>query len=399
MQANQIGSLKGKRVLFLQGPMGGFFKRLDHQFRSDGAITYKIGLNAGDQFFSNGDNYTPYRGDVEGWHGFISRFLVDKKIDKIFLFGDCRIYQRIAIGTANEAGVEVFVFEEGYIRPDYVTLEKFGVNDYSHISREKAFYDQLDLNELEEPSPLPTHFSLFRMVMNAIVYYLASNLLFLAYPHYRHHRDFSSLKEAFFGIRNFVRKYYYLFKERYYPDLITGKLSKKYFFVPLQTYNDFQILQHSEYLSVEKFIIEVLESFAKNAPKDTYLIFKHHPVDRGRKNYADFIFNQAELFGIKKRVLLFHDVHLPTCLKNAIGTVTISSTVGLSSLYHQIPTITLGNSIYDIEGITCKDCHLDDFWQAPKLPDKLLFEKYRRYLIHTTQLNGSFYGAFPALFR
>ncbi len=393
----RIGDIDGKNILLLQGPMGGFFKRLDDYFRAEGAITFKLGLNAGDQFFSNHDNYTPYRGDVEGWREFVSRFVIENKIDKLFVFGDCRIYQRMAIGAANEIGVEVFVFEEGYFRPDYITLERAGVNDYSHISREKEFYEALDLESLPHPSPSPTHFSLIRMVMSAIIYYLLSNLFFFRYPHYQHHRDFSSIKEAFFGIRNFVRKYYYLFKERHHIELITGRLSKAYFFVPLQTYNDFQILQHSDYLSIEKFIIEVLESFAKKAPSETYLLFKHHPVDRGRKDYEEFIFNQAELLRIEDRVLLFHDVHLPTCIKNARGTVTISSTVGLSSLYHQIPTITLGNAIYDIEGLTCKGCVLDDFWQDPKLPEKPLFERFRRYLIETTQLNGSFYGSCPAL--
>jgi len=179
--------------------------------------------------------------------------------------------------------------------------------------------------------------------------------------------------------------------------MITGKLTKKFYFVPLQTHNDSQILIHSTYRSIEKFIIEVLESFAAYAPEGTWLVFKHHPVDRGRKNYRNFIIQQAELLGIDNRIFVIHDVHLPTCLKNAIGTVTVNSTVGISSLFHNTPTITLGNAIYDIEGLTCKGMKLDDFWKSQKLPDTVLFEKYRRYLIKTTQLNGSFYGKMPVL--
>jgi len=87
--------------------------------------------------------------------------------------------------------------------------------------------------------------------------------------------------------------------------------------------------------------------------------------------------------------------HIPSCLKNAIGTITINSTVGISSLYHHTPTITLGNSIYDIEGLTCKGMTLDRFWKEYTPPDKMLFEKFRLYLIAKTQLNGSFYGRFP----
>ncbi len=390
---NKIGELKNKNILFLQGPMGSFFKKLDRKFQEDGARTYKIGFNAGDSFFSNHKNYVPYRGKEDEWKDFIYSFLQEKNIDKIFLFGDCRFYQSIAIEVAYGLNIDVFVFEEGYIRPDYITLERFGVNDHSHISRDADFYKNLE--SIEPPKPEPVNHSKFAMVMSAIIYYLVSNLLHFRYPHYRHHRDFSAIREAFFGVRGLVRKIIYPYYEKGYAQEMEHRLSKKYFFVPLQTHNDFQVLKHSGYGSIEKFIIEVLESFAHHAPKQTWLIFKHHPVDRGRKNYETFIMEQAAALGVEKRVLVLHDTYLPTCLKHAIGTVTINSTVGLSSIYHQTPTITLGNAIYDIEGLTCKGMPLKDFWHYQKSPDMELFRKYRNYLISTTQLNGSFYGKLP----
>jgi capsular polysaccharide export protein len=121
-------------------------------------------------------------------------------------------------------------------------------------------------------------------------------------------------------------------------------------------------------------------------------------MDRGRKNYSRFIKKISVNLGINYRVMAVHDVHLPTCLKNAIGTVTINSTVGLSSLYHKIPTIALGSTLYDIEGLTCKGMRLNDFWNGYKAPDTVLYKKFRLYLIEKTQLNGSFYGEFPAEF-
>jgi capsular polysaccharide export protein len=39
---------------------------------------------------------------------------------------------------------------------------------------------------------------------------------------------------------------------------------------------------------------------------------------------------------------------------------------------------------------------LNDFWNDYKAPDTLLYKKFRLYLIEKTQLNGSFYGLFPA---
>jgi capsular polysaccharide export protein len=114
-------------------------------------------------------------------------------------------------------------------------------------------------------------------------------------------------------------------------------------------------------------------------------------MDRGKKDYAPLIKKQARMLGCEQRVKILYDVHLPTLLKNAIGTITINSTVGISSLYHNTPTLCTGRSFYDIEGLTSKGVSLDAFWRNYKEVDDELFNKFRCYLIQKTQVNGSFY--------
>ncbi len=373
--------------------MGTFFRKLDTAFRKRGATTYKIGFNMGDQFFAHNDNYSAFRNRPEAWTHFIEEYLLQKKIDKIFLFGDCRFYQHIASKVAYEHHIDVYVFEEGYLRPNYITLEKFGVNGFSQIPREINFYKTFSSETVPELKYADQ--SKTKMIVSATIYYAFSNIYHRKYPHYIHHRDFSAIKEFFYALRGLVRKVLYTFTEKKYLALFTEMISKQYYFVPLQTHNDFQVLQHSNYRSIEKFIIEVLESFAHHAPKNTYLVFKHHPVDRGRKNYKSFIVEQAELLNIEKRIYVIHDVHLPDCLKHAVGIITVNSTVGLSAISHNIPTITLGDAIYDIKGLTNKGISLNFFWYQHKKPDAELYKKFRQYLIQTTQLNGSFYGRMP----
>ena len=93
--------------------------------------------------------------------------------------------------------------------------------------------------------------------------------------------------------------------------------------MPLQTHNDFQVKVHSKYISIEEFIEEVLISFSKFAKKDKFIFFKHHPVDRGRKNYYKFIVLVSKKLNIESRVKILYDVNLPTLLKNSIGTIVI----------------------------------------------------------------------------
>jgi len=389
---NSIGLVKDKNILLLQGPVGYFFKNLGKQFTARGATVYRIGLNAGDELFSSFHNYYAYRDTADNWNKFIFTFLKKNKIDKIFLFGDCRFYQSIAVEISDKLDIEVFVFEEGYLRPHYITLEKHGVNDYSHISRNPEYYKNMQDITIPEAKDSKVN-SIFNWGI-VMAYYFTARLFRFKYPNYVHHRSFSAAEEFFFGTRSLIRKVFYTRRDKKYLPKIKNELDGRYFFVPLQTHNDFQILQHSEYGTIEKFIIEVLESFSNNT-QDEFIIFKHHPIDRGRKNYTEFILEQSKALGIEKRVLIVHDLHLPTLLNYAAGTITINSTVGLSSIFHDTATITLGKAIYDIDGLTNKGMCLNDFWQNYKRPNRELAMKFREYLIKTTQLNGSFYGLMP----
>src|SRR5690606_41253756 len=46
----------------------------------------------------------------------------------------------LACRTAKMMNVEVGVFEEGYMRPDYLTLDEGGVNGHSKIPKNPEFY-------------------------------------------------------------------------------------------------------------------------------------------------------------------------------------------------------------------------------------------------------------------
>jgi capsule polysaccharide modification protein KpsS len=227
------------------------------------------------------------------------------------------------------------------------------------------------------------------------LHYLFLELLSLKFPHYRFYKNYRPYLPYLFGLlRGVIRKQVYKIAEKPIFSLLTNELRKKYFLVPLQVYNDSQVILHSKYNSVKEFIEEVLESFAKNALKEHFIVFKHHPVDRGFVCYKGFIENLGKKLDIKDRVFYVHDLHLPTLIKGSLGVVVINSTVGLQSLYHNIPVKVMGKAIYDIPGLTFQG-NLDDFWKNPGEIDRTLFKKFYGYIIKTTQLNGSFWGRFP----
>lgn len=375
-------------VLLLQGPIGPFFSRFAQELGERGFNVHKVNLNGGDKLFYRQPGAIDYAGELSHWDAFLERLIVNKNIGRIYLFGDCRTYHRIAREVAERNNVRVFVFEEGYIRPNFVTLEENGVNGHSPMVK-KGFVLPRTTDKAQEESEFSINvFSL--VAIYAMAYYLASAFYRSRFPSYQHHRDFRSVSEGFRWIVSGIRKIRFARKERHILDNLLPEFEGNYFVCPLQVHCDMQVVVHSDYNSIEHFIGDVLTSFAKHAPKNKAIVFKHHPLDRGYTDYTKLFNNLVSELGMQGRVFYVHDLCLPTLLKNAEGTVVINSTVGMSSLFHGTPVKTLGKAIYDLPGITVQRS-LKAFWRSPGKVDKKSFKQLRDYLVVNNQLNGNLY--------
>ena len=375
-------------VLLLQGPIGPFFSRFSEELQSRGFTVHKVNLNGGDKLFYRGAGAIDYTDDLDHWDAFLDRLIVNQGIGRLYLFGDCRVYHRIAKTVAKRHDVRVFVFEEGYIRPNFVTLEESGVNGHSQMLR-KNFSIPRNQDAVHEEMPHP-HNAFILTAIYCMIYYWAGALYRRRFPLYQHHRDFRWLPEGWRWIISGIRKLRYQRKEKNVLAEVLPQFENNYFVCPLQVHCDMQVVVHSGYNSIEHFIGDVLTSFAKHAPKNKAIVFKHHPMDRGYTDYACLFTNLVSELGLQGRVFYVHDVCLPTLLKHAQGTVLINSTVGVSSLFHETPVITLGKAVYNLPGLTSQ-LSLKAFWRIRESVDVELFNSFRSYLISRNQLNGNLY--------
>ncbi len=375
-------------VLLLQGPIGPFFSRFARGLESRGFRVWKINLNGGDQFFYRNERAVDYHGDLGDWEQYLERFLTNRNVGRIYLFGDCRSYHRIAREVAARRGVAVYVFEEGYIRPNYITLEKDGVNGYSPMISSPP---DLDLDPGVAPSELSTPRFVFAVTaIYAMLYYMVSFARRKQFPGYKHHRPTGCFSEGLCWLRSGFRKLYLRHRERRLVATLQAAYGDNYFLCPLQVHCDMQVIVHSDFNSIEHFLGEVLTSFAEHAPKNKAIVFKHHPMDRGYTDYAGILERLSAELGLQDRMFYFHDVDLPSLLRNAQGTVLINSTVGLSSIFHGTPVKALGRAVYNIAGLTDQGS-LDDFWRSARAVDEECFRRFRVYLTQSNQLNGNFY--------
>lgn len=384
-----------RRPLLLQGPMGPFFSRLADYLVEQGLQVCKVQFNGGDEFFYRRGDAIRYTLPAEEWVPWLRRLLLKERIDAIVLFGQARAMHRSAIQAARQMGVRVFVFEEGYIRPHYVTLEVGGVNGHTSLPREAEFYREAPHPHLVRPRDTRQRFS--RMAWYATAYSVATFALRGRYPHHVYHRDLHPAREGLRWLRSGIRKLRYAWAERHVlPELTGPTLSKRWYLLALQVHNDAQLTEHSPYDDVQQVIAEVLASFAAHAPAMAELVIKHHPMDRAYRDYAPQIAEIAGQLGLQRRVRYVHDLHLPMLLKHARGVVTVNSTTGLQAMYHGTPVCVLGECLYAMPGLVHTG-GLATFWRDPEPVEPALYKRFRAQVVKRTQLNASFYGSLPAL--
>lgn len=383
----------GKRVLMLQGPHGPFFQRVAKALLAAGACTVqKINFNGGDVLYYPSESVA-YRGGLVGWPAFIDAFIQENSIDCVMAFGDCRPIHIDARAVAHARGVQYWVFEEGYIRPNFITLEQHGVNGFSCLPDTRDKYDTWSIIPIKDDAPVPPSFGL--AAKYAMAYFTASTLTKPWFWRYQHHRNLHIL-DGLHWVRSYFRKIHYKSKEANVLDDLLPKGNGEYFLAVLQVASDAQVAVHSPYQSVAEFLLDTVRSFAHHGPSNAVLVVKHHPMDRGYSDYTALIDELTKTHRLAGRLRYIHDQHLPTLLSHAQGVVTINSTVGLSALFHGTPVITMGKAVYDMDGLTCQ-VGLEAFWRNPQAgkPDAQLHLKFRNYVTVHTQINGSFYVRLP----
>src|SRR4051812_6984439 len=129
------GSGTQRTFLFLQGLSTPFFVRLAGAIAARGHKVERINLSGGDRIFWPRLGAVDYRGQFADWRSFVGAFLHYRGVTDVILFGDCRPYHRVAVDLARSRGISVHVFEEGYFRPDWITLERGGTNGHSQLPK------------------------------------------------------------------------------------------------------------------------------------------------------------------------------------------------------------------------------------------------------------------------
>lgn len=379
--------------LMLQGPHGPFFDRLGQLLTDAGAEVWRVGFNAGDEFFwSDRARFIPHQGGPDSWPAHLERLIAEKRVTDIVLYGDVRPVHAAARQAAARHGLVLHVFEEGYLRPYWITYERGGANGNSRLmeiglDRMRAMQRKFG-DDVNRP---PARWGDMRQhkFYGALYHFLVltANRRF---PGFSSHRGISLWREFRLNLARLLLAPAQSLQSWRQVERIRSA-GFPYALVLLQLEHDSSFVAHSPYRTMAEFTAEVLSAFARSAPRHHHLVFKAHPLEDGRAGLHRVVREQAQAAGLADRVHLIGGGKLAALLSQARAVVTINSTSAQQALWRGLPVKALGRAVYAKPGLVSGQA-LDDFFRQPAPPDTARYRDYRNYLLDTCQVPGGFYA-------
>lgn len=377
-----------RSFLFLQGPISPFFRLLGARLRAMGHGVARINICPGDWLFWRGEGVVNFRGRPRDWPAFVGREMGRVGATDLVLLGEQRPYHRLAIAEARRRGVAVSVTDFGYIRPDWIALEREGMGGESRFPRDPEAIRAL-AEGLPEPDFAPAFADRFRAQAVWDVAYHLSNLLPWPFPHFETHRSPPAIP-AYLGTAWRLLRSDSL-GQRALAALRDVPEGAPMFLFVMQMEMDYSIRAYSRFEGMDDALAEAIGSFGRAAPPDARLLCKLHPLDPGLKRWGRRVARMAEAAGAAGRVRFVDGGPIDDMIRRAAGVVTVNSTTGVRAIQLGTPVAALGQALWDVPGLAHQG-RLDSFWRSPRRPDPDLARAWLTAAAHHLHVRGVYYA-------
>ncbi|MEL6234027.1 MAG: capsule biosynthesis protein CapA [Pseudomonadota bacterium] len=381
-----------RKFLFLQGPHGPFFGELALRLSAMGAGVMRVCLNAGDR--AAWPSSLPQRalhGPQQRQAATLTRLIAQEAVTDIVMYGDARPLHDWAIEAADGAGLRRHIFEEGYLRPHWITYERSGTNGNSPVLGLSLAQIRAAVHGSHLPlTDAPTGWGAARAHATLGALYHARTLAGRrAFPDYRSHRGIGLEREAWLNLRRLLRGPRHALTSRWQAGALR-RSGRAFHLGLLQLGHDGAVRRHSPFSSMAGFIEHCVAAFAQGAPDVHHLVLKTHPFEDMREPLVRILRRAASANGVARRVHLIQGGPLGPLLDAAQSVVTVNSTAGQQALWRGLPLAALGRAVYAKPGLVSAQ-PLAAFFAAPDAPDHAAYLDLRRFLLATSQFRGSYY--------
>jgi capsular polysaccharide export protein len=376
-----------RNFLIVSAPFGPFARELAVALRSRGARCDRVLLNAGDVLDWGLTQAVPYFGGAKGWGDWLRGIIQKQAVTDLITYGDSSVYAGEAIAVGKCLGLTIHVLEQGYFRPDWITLERDGVNANSRLPHDAAWY-LARAKETTETGDQVVGRAMPSAVFWIVRYHVAAYLGLPVFAGFRFGYRRSPILQALgHSVRYVFRRWLVHGHEGRLRQMMAAE--GPLFLALLQRPGDSQLWRHSAFESTADFLRHIVSSFAAYAPADAHLMVRPHPLDPGLDSHERVLRQIAMEAGVEARVAFVDGGVLHEILPKIAGAVCVNSTAGLAAIEFERPTIVLGRAIYDIPGLTHQG-GLDRFWTTPETPATNLYLAFRKVVLAATQVNGAF---------
>ncbi len=380
--------------LFLQGPHGPFFSRLGKILHSTGARVLRIGFNPGDEVFWQAPGYVPFKSASDAFGATLETLITEQGVTDVVCYGSSRPVHKTALRMAKSKGLTAHVFEEGYLRPYWVTYERDGANAASPVT--KLSIDTM-AQALQHGAPAVTEAPDRWGDMRAHMFWGATYHACLLvgarrYPGFKSHRQPGIQGEFWLHLRKLAETPIRALQR----SIATARIrfgGFPYHLALLQLAHDANFLEHGPFPDQAAFLDTLFRGFSTGAPPHHHLVVKAHPLEDGREPLRPLIRKLTKKHRLEGRIHFVSGGKLARLLDAARSALTVNSTSAEQVLWRALPLKAFGEAVYNRPEFVSNQT-LTDFFTAPQQPDRDAYLTYRKFLLATSQIPGGFYGAF-----
>lgn len=381
-----LGHARNPAILMLQGPPSLFWCELAKKFQAAGVRAHHVNFSLGDRIFWPMGGALNFRKPLSDWPAYLSELITSENITDILYYADQLPYHRVAADVAKRLGVKCHAVEYGYLRPDWITLERGGMGRLSHFPNQPGQISAIAGQVGPADMTLRYPHTFWQEASNEVIYNLAAYFGRPMFPGYQSDKYYDTIFEYVMWLPRMFSK------PKTMPVEYSRDDSPAFFLVALQLQSDYQIRANSPYTHLSEMIEQVIGSFAKYASSHVRLVIKQHPLDHDLERWEKVARQIGDRFGVNERIDFIDKGDINTLLPKASGVIVVNSTVGLHSLCAGRPTIAMGSAVFDVEGLT-HQTGLDSFWGDPSPVDMGLRDDFIRALAASLQVKGDFYNS------
>jgi capsular polysaccharide export protein len=376
-----------RSFLFLQGPTNFLFAKLARRLRAAGHEVRRVNVCVGDRIFWRGPGSIDFRGSMADWPHWLEALFDREGSTDVVLLGEKRERHRAAIEIAHRRGIEVTVTDFGYFRPDWVVVERDGLNGDSRFPRDAA-----QIRGLADGLPAPNNEILYphRPVNQALwdmTFNLSSAFMPWPFPHFTRHTQRHPLGNY---LGTAWRLAHGPIESTRAHRVLASLAGRRYFVFAMQMEDDFSLRAYSRFPDMASAMGAATRAFATHAPSDAQLVFKVHPLDPGLRPWRRVIGDIARECGVETRVHYIDGGDLDGLLRSSAGLVTVNSTTGVRAIEIGVPVLALGQAVYSIPGIAFTS-DSGEFWHPDARADSSLRDAFVRALAASVHVRGSMY--------